>query len=106
MLVHRQGMSRLYTANSQRQRQLGVGCLEGGGMQNYWISFSKDFLGVPFHVASFEVRHARTPERARRTAELRLMRRRHLPDWRLCADALDIEPQDDRRPNLGVPAFT
>ena len=66
-------------------------------MQNYRITFSKDFLGVPFHVASFEVRHARTPERARRTVELRLMRRRHLPDWRLCADALNIEPQDDMR---------
>ena len=60
-------------------------------MQNYCVKFSKKILGVPFPVASFRVRYARSPERAQRAAELRLMRRRHLPDWRLCADALEIE---------------
>ncbi len=62
-------------------------------MQNYCVTFSRQIMGVPFPVASFLVRHARSPERARRAAELRLMRRRHLPDWRLCADMLEIEPQ-------------
>jgi hypothetical protein len=62
-------------------------------MPNYCVTFSRDILGVPFTVASFVVRRARTVERAQRAAELRLMRRRHLPDWRLCADALKIEPQ-------------
>src|SRR5215217_9379095 len=59
-------------------------------MQNYCVTFSRQILGVPFPVASFLVRHARTPERAQRAAELRLMRSRGLPDWRLCADALEI----------------
>jgi len=59
-------------------------------MQNYFVTFSRQIMGVPFPVASFLVRHARTPERARRAAELRLMRRRHLPDWRLCADILEV----------------
>lgn len=62
-------------------------------MSNYCVTFSRDIMGVPFPVASFVVRHARTPDRARRAAELRLMRRRHLSDWRLCADALEIESQ-------------
>lgn len=65
-------------------------------MSNYSVTFSRDIMGVPFPVASFVVRHARTPDRARRAAELRLMRRRHLSDWRLCADALEIEPQGRR----------
>ena len=63
-------------------------------MPNYCVTFSKHIMGVPFTVASFLVRHARTPERAHKAAELRLMRRRHLPDWRLCADELETEPQE------------
>ena len=62
-------------------------------MSNYCVTFSKRIMGVPFTVASFVVRHARTPQRARRAAELRLVRRRHVPDWRVCADALKIETQ-------------
>jgi hypothetical protein len=38
-----------------------------------------------------------TSSRSDAVCELRLMRRRHLPHWRLCADALSIEPQDDMR---------
>ena len=59
-------------------------------MQNYRVNFSREILGVPFPVASVVVRHARTPERAERAAQLRLMRRRGLPDWRLCADKLEF----------------
>jgi hypothetical protein len=62
-------------------------------MPNYRVTFSNDIMGVPFTVASIVIRRARTPERARRAAELRLMRRRRLEDWRLCADALKVEPQ-------------
>jgi hypothetical protein len=64
----------------------------GSNMPNYCVIFSKDIMGVPFTVASVVVRRARTPARAQRAAELRLMRRRHLPDWRFCADALTVEP--------------
>ena len=35
--------------------------------------FLKDIMGVPFPVASIAVRHARSPDRARQAAELRLM---------------------------------
>jgi hypothetical protein len=62
-------------------------------MQNYSVKFSRKILGVPFPVASFVVRYARSPERAQRAAELRLMRRRRLPDWRLCADAIEMNQQ-------------
>ncbi len=40
-------------------------------MQNYSVTFSREIMGVPFPVASFVVRHARTRERAQRVAELR-----------------------------------
>jgi hypothetical protein len=63
-------------------------------MQNYCVTFSKKIMGVPFTVASFVVSNARTPERAQKAAELRLMRRRRLPDWRLCADALEIGSEE------------
>jgi hypothetical protein len=67
-------------------------------MQNYRVTFSKQIMGVPFPVASVVVRHARTPERAERAAQLRLMRRRGLPDWRLCADMLEFgTPQEKSR---------
>jgi hypothetical protein len=64
-----------------------------GVMPTYRVTFSKTIFGVPFPIASVPVRHARSPERARRAAELRLMRRRHVEDWRLCADTLSVEPQ-------------
>lgn len=60
----------------------------------YRITFSKDLMGVSFPVASITVRHARSAARARRAAELRLMRRRNVDDWRLCADGLMVENQD------------
>jgi hypothetical protein len=59
---------------------------------SYRVTFSKDVMGVPFTVASIVVRNARTIDRAQRAAQLRLMRRRHVDDWRQCADALMIDP--------------
>jgi hypothetical protein len=67
-------------------------------MPNYRVTFSKDIMGVPFTIASIVICHARTPERAQRAAELKLMRLRHLQDWRLCADALKVEPQGGPEP--------
>ena len=60
-------------------------------MPTYRVTFSRNIMGVPFQIASMPVLHARTPERARRAAELRLMRRRQIEDWRLCADTLKVE---------------
>jgi hypothetical protein len=57
---------------------------------SYRITFVKEIFGVPFPVASITVRYARTIERAQRAAELRLRRRRHIEDWRMCADALEV----------------
>ena len=47
-------------------------------MPIYRVTFLKDIMGVPFPVASIAVRHARSPDRARQAAELRLMRRRQV----------------------------
>jgi hypothetical protein len=60
---------------------------------SYRVTFLKEILGVPFPVASITVRYARSIERAQRAAELRLLRRRHVDDWRMCADALEIEEE-------------
>jgi hypothetical protein len=67
---------------------------------SYRVTFSKDVMGVPFTVASIVVRNARTIDRAQRAAQLRLMRRRHVDDWRQCADALMIETQGTRTQNV------
>jgi hypothetical protein len=58
---------------------------------SYSVTFVKEILGVPFPVASFIVRYARSMERAQRAAELRFVRRRNVEDWRMCADALTVE---------------
>lgn len=59
----------------------------------YRVTFSKDLMILPFPIASITVRYARSADRARRTVELRLMRRRNVDDWRLCADDLRVEAQ-------------
>ena len=46
---------------------------KGEAMPIYRVTFLKDIMGVPFPVASIAVRHARSPDRARQAAELRLM---------------------------------
>jgi hypothetical protein len=48
-------------------------------------------LGVPFPVALIEVRRARDAGRAIRAAELRLIRRIGLEDWRERADTVEVE---------------
>ena len=58
----------------------------------YRVSFSKRIFGLPFTIASVEVRAARSPERALRAAELKFRRLLGLPDWRMRADAAEIEP--------------
>jgi len=55
------------------------------------VIFSRVVLGVPFPVAFLDVRRARDPERAIRAAELRLMRRIGLADWRERADTVEVE---------------
>jgi hypothetical protein len=57
----------------------------------YRVTFLKQIFGVPFPVASFTVRHAKSLERAQRAAELRLVRPRNVANWRMCADALEVE---------------
>jgi hypothetical protein len=66
-------------------------------MPPYRITFLRDLMGVPFPIASVTVHNARTPERARRAAELKLMRRRQIEDWRMCADALDVKAAAKRQ---------
>jgi len=53
----------------------------------YRVSFSKELLGVPFLIASVEVRSARSSERAL----LRFERQHGLVDWRLRADSAMVE---------------
>jgi hypothetical protein len=48
-------------------------------------------LGVPFPVALIDVRRARDAHRAVRAAELRLIRRMGLEDWRERADTVEVE---------------
>jgi len=55
------------------------------------VVFSRVLLSVPFPVALIEVRRARDPGRAIRAAELRLIRRFGLDDWRERADAVEVE---------------
>ena len=65
--------------------------IQGEDRTLYRISFSKRIVGLPFTVASVEVRSARSPERALRAAELKFRRLLGLPDWRMRADAAEIE---------------
>jgi hypothetical protein len=57
----------------------------------YRVSFSKRILGLPFTIASVVVRSAHSPERALRAAEIKFARLFALPDWRVRADAAEIE---------------
>jgi hypothetical protein len=66
-------------------------------MPIYRVTFLKDIMGVPFPVASIAVRHARSPDRARQAAELRLMRRRQVPDWHVVADTSNVEWEKSER---------
>jgi len=61
-----------------------------GTTAQYRVTFAKEVLGVPFPVTSVEVRRAHDPDRALRAAELRLSRRYGL-DWRMRADAREVE---------------
>ena len=60
-------------------------------MAGFRVIFSRVLLGVPFPVASVDVRRARDAGRAVRAAELRLTRRIGLDDWRERADAVEVE---------------
>jgi hypothetical protein len=55
------------------------------------VTFSRVLLGVPFPVALIDVRRARDAHRAVRAAELRLIRRMGLEDWRERADTVEVE---------------
>jgi hypothetical protein len=58
----------------------------------YRVRFSRRVLGLPFTIASVHVRSARSPDRALQAAELRFKRLLGLSDWRVRADAVEIEP--------------
>lgn len=60
-------------------------------MTGFRVVFSRVLLSVPFPVALIEVRRARDRGRAIRAAELRLMRRIGLEDWRERADTVEVE---------------
>jgi hypothetical protein len=64
-----------------------------GGVAAYRVFFSRILLGVGFPVASIHIRHARDADRAVRAAALRFARRYGLPDWRVRADAVNVEPE-------------
>ena len=60
-------------------------------MAGFRVVFSRVLLGVPFPVALIDVRRARDASRAVRAAELRLIRRMGLEDWRERADTVEVE---------------
>ena len=60
-------------------------------MATFRVIFSRLLLGVPFPIASIDVRRARDAERAIRAAELRFIRRIGLVDWRERADTVEVE---------------
>ena len=66
-------------------------------MPIYRVTFLRDIMGVPFPVACIAVRHARSPDRARQAAELRLQRRRQVADWHVVADTLNVESERSDR---------
>ena len=57
----------------------------------YRVSFSKRIFGLLFTIASVVVRSARNPDRALRAAKIRFARLFGAPDWRVRADAAEIE---------------
>jgi hypothetical protein len=74
---------------------------------SFRIVFSRVLLGVPFPVAFIDVRRARDAERAVRVAELRLIRRFGLGDWRERADAVevaDVPPKTTMKSRWGAAA--
>jgi hypothetical protein len=73
-------------------------------MPIYRVTFLKDIMGVPFPVASIAVRHARSPDRARQAAELRLMRRRQVADWHVVADTANVESEKPPRGSRAIQA--
>ena len=71
-------------------------CERPFGGSDFWRGFRvilSVLFGVPFPVALIDVRRARDPELAIRVAELKLIRRSRLNDWRERADALEVERQ-------------
>ena len=60
-------------------------------MAGFRVVFSRVFLGLPFPVALIDVRRARDANRAVRAAELRLIRRMGLENWRERADTVEVE---------------
>ena len=61
-----------------------------GIIARFRVTFAKKVLGLPFPIASVEVRRARDADRALRAAELRFSRRYGI-DWRIRADAREVE---------------
>jgi hypothetical protein len=57
----------------------------------YRVDFVRLILGVPFTIASIDIRRARNLERALRAAELRFSRMHGLTNWRERADKAEIE---------------
>jgi hypothetical protein len=67
-------------------------------MSAFRVTFSKDILGLHFPVASINVRHARSLERALRAAEIKFTRL-YGEDWRVRADAVAVEPGEPTPPS-------
>lgn len=57
----------------------------------YQVCFQRLIWGVPFVIASVDIRRAKSAERAMRAAELRFRREHGLADWRELADRIDVE---------------
>jgi hypothetical protein len=64
-------------------------------MASFQVTFSRMLMGVPFPIASFQIRHARDAGRAARAAELKLFRRTGLMAWHERADTVHVAPGDD-----------
>jgi hypothetical protein len=65
-------------------------------MTEYRISFFKNLLSSDGHLfkcfqQAIEIRRARNAGRAIEAAERRYERLRHVADWKLCADALELD---------------
>ena len=61
-----------------------------GTPARFRVTFAKEVLGLRFHIASVEVRHARDADRALRAAELKFSRQYGM-DWRMRADVEQVE---------------
>ncbi len=55
------------------------------------VNFCREMLGVPFAIASIEIRNARDLHRAKRAAELKFARRLGVPHWGVRADRVDLD---------------